>query len=253
MKYFNRLTNRWALVCLITGVVAASVFGVVVAGGIPGPNGVIRACYKESNGDVRLVENSNECRNNENFIRWNQTGQDGPQGPAGPAGPAGPQGNQGARGLQGIPGPQGQTGSQGPQGQNGAQGPQGQTGTQGPQGQTGPQGPQGPAGIGGGARAYGSVFPGPSAQFNGAAGLVGWTAVSSQTTPGIYCLTAPAGVSVTTSVLMLSAGGPGSGGFTGDEIIWDGFCTGDNPIRFRVITFRNGQFSASVPFSAMLP
>lgn len=232
MKYFNKLTNRWALVCLITGLVAASVFGVVVAGGIPGPNGVIRACYRESNGDVRLVENASECRNNENFIRWNQTGQEGPQGPAGVAGAAGP---AGLRGLQGNPG---------------ASGPQG---VPGPQGQTGPQGPQGPSGTGGGARAYGSVFPGTSPQFNGAGGLLGWTTVTQGDFPGAYCLTAPAGVGVTTSVLMLSAGGPGSGGFTGDEIIWDGFCTGTSPVRFRVITFRNGQFSASVPFSAMLP
>ena len=226
MNYFNNLKNRWALAALITGLVAASVFGVAVVGGIPGPNGVIRACYKESNGDVRLVENSNDCRNNETFIRWNQTGQ---AGPAGPAGAQGPQGNPGSQGPQGVPGPQGQAGPQGP------------------------QGPQGPAGAGGGVRAYGSVFPGANPQFNGAGGLLGWTAVTQGDFPGTYCLTAPAGVNVNTSVLMLSAGGPGAGGFTGDEIIWDGFCSGNSPVRFRVITFRNGQFSASVPFSAMLP
>lgn len=223
MNYFSKLTNRWALVSMILGLVAASVFGVVASADIPAPNGMIRGCYKQANGDLRLVDRASDCRNNENFIRWNQEGEDGSQGPSGPQGP---QGIPGVQGPQGVPGPQGQPGA---------------------------QGPQGPAGTDGGVRAYGSVFPGPSPQFNGAAGLLGWTAVEAQTTPGIYCLSAPAGVSVSTSVLMLSAGGPGAGGFTGDEIIWDGFCSGSNPIRFRVITFRNGVFSNSVPFSAMLP
>ena len=247
MNFFSKLKNRWAFISVIVGLVAASAFGVAVVADIPAPNGVIRACYKESNGEVRLVDRASDCRNNESFIKWNQEGPAGPQGPAGPAGPAGP---QGPRGLTGAAGPQGQpgaTGATGPQGNPGAQGPQGVPGAQ------GPQGPQGPAGPSGGPRAYGSVFPGTSPSFNGAGGRFGWTAVTQGDFPGVYCLTAPSSLAANATVLMLSAGGPGAGGFTGDEIIWDGFCSTTSPVQFRVITFRNGQFSTSVPFSAMLP
>lgn len=245
--HLRKLGTRWFFSAVVLITATAAVFGVAVFVSIPDSGGVIHACYSNSNGSVRLVDSAANCKNNETAITWNQTGAAGPQGAVGPQGPAGPTGPQGTPGPQG---PQGATGSQGPIGQTGPQGPQGQPGPAGPQGSAGPQGPQGPAGT---SRAFGSVFPGANPAFNGASGLFGWVSVTQGDFPGAYCLTAPATVGPTTTVLMLSAGGPGAGGFTGDEIIWDGFCAGGSPVRFRVITFRNGLISSNVPFSAMLP
>jgi hypothetical protein len=96
--------------------------GVAVAS-IP-DNGVIHACAK-SNGDVRLVDQSGTCKNNESEVDWNVAGPPGPAGPtgpAGPAGPAGPKGDTGDTGAVGPMGPQGATGAQGPAGPAGGLG-----------------------------------------------------------------------------------------------------------------------------------
>lgn len=89
------------------------------------PNGVLHACYqthpspRDDNGDLRLVDSANDCRNNERYVEWNQVGPQGPQGPQGAQGPqgvAGPVGAQGARGATGATGPQGVQGVPGPAG-----------------------------------------------------------------------------------------------------------------------------------------
>jgi hypothetical protein len=103
-------------------------------------SGVLSACVNPGNGNMRLVDSSSACHNNETFVQWNIEGPPGPVGPMGPAGPQGPQGNTGATGAQG---PQGIQGTQGPAGPAGPQGPQGDTGATGP---AGPEGPAGPAG-----------------------------------------------------------------------------------------------------------
>jgi hypothetical protein len=73
--------------------------GVAVAS-IPGPGGVIKACYSKSTGTLRVIDSKKSCsKKRERTLRWNQ---------------------QGVRGLQGIPGAQGIQGSQGIQGPNGA-------------------------------------------------------------------------------------------------------------------------------------
>lgn len=93
---------------------------IIAFASIPGPNGVIYGCYNNTNGQLRVIDNSTtQCKQNETALNFNQTGPQGPQGPVGPVGP------QGLQGIQGVPGPQG------------------------PQGETGPAGPQGPAGTGG--------------------------------------------------------------------------------------------------------
>lgn len=106
---------------------AAPVAGVVLLGGvalatIPGAGGIIHACYNNTNGGLRVVESTADCRPNEADLAWNQVG---PQGPAGPQGPSGPQGPPGPQGSQGPQGPTGQTGPQGPQGPQGPAGPSG--------------------------------------------------------------------------------------------------------------------------------
>jgi cysteine-rich repeat protein len=116
---------------------------------------VIYGCYKKQNGQLRIVNNPNDCRPSEVAISWNlvgpkgdkgDPGPQGPQGEIGPQGPPGPQGEQGPQGTEGPQGPQGTEGLQGPQGEKGPQGPQGQQGAPGATGPAGPAGPEGPPG-----------------------------------------------------------------------------------------------------------
>lgn len=88
----------------------------------------ITACVLDANGDVRIVNSPDDCRQQERVLTWNE------EGPQGPVGPQGPQGEQGEQGLQGE---QGEQGEQGPQGEQGEQGP------------AGPQGPAGENGVSG--------------------------------------------------------------------------------------------------------
>jgi hypothetical protein len=90
----------WIVVAIavVTGVTA-----VVANAAIPGPGGVITACYKNNDGSLRAIDAAIEsCKNNETALTWGQTG---PQGPQGAQGPQGPQGPQGETGPQGEPGP----------------------------------------------------------------------------------------------------------------------------------------------------
>jgi hypothetical protein len=103
---------------------------------IPGPGGIINACFSKNGGALHVIDSTSTCGSNEISLNWNQIG------PAGPAGPAGPQGTPGA---QGPAGPQGTPGAQGPAGAQGATGAQGPQGPAGAQGATGAQGPAGTA------------------------------------------------------------------------------------------------------------
>lgn len=116
---------------------------------------VIDACYNGNNGQLRIVDEPDECRPSEEAISWNiegpqgETGPQGLEGPAGSQGEIGPEGPAGPQGPEGPQGPQGDTGPQGPQGEVGPVGPQGPKGDQGTIGPQGPQGEQGPAGPSG--------------------------------------------------------------------------------------------------------
>lgn len=68
-------------------------------------DGVIKACYKKVNGQLRLVKDFSECHPSELPISWNQMG---PPGPTGPTGPTGPQGPIGLTGPTGPTGPAGE-------------------------------------------------------------------------------------------------------------------------------------------------
>lgn len=77
---------------MIVGMVAGTLLGagaIAYAATIPDENGVIHACFKSSNGAVRIVESSADCANSEAPIEWNQAGPQGPQGDPGPQGPPG--------------------------------------------------------------------------------------------------------------------------------------------------------------------
>jgi Collagen triple helix repeat (20 copies) len=134
MKRLSSLSlGRKLLLALMLVGIAAGIAGAVQAA-IPDSNGVIHGCYKQQNGQLRVIDQGDSCRPSETSLSWSQTG---PQGPQGPPGPKGDIGAMGPQGPQGPPGPKGDTGPTGPTG------PQGPTG---PKGDTGPQGPQGPKG-----------------------------------------------------------------------------------------------------------
>jgi hypothetical protein len=107
------------------------------------------ACVNNASGTIHMVNEGEECHNNDQMIEWNNVGPQDPQGEQGPEGPTGPQGPQGEQGPEGPMGPQGLQGGQGPEGPMGPQGLQGEQGIQGepgPPGADGEQGPQGPPG-----------------------------------------------------------------------------------------------------------
>jgi len=107
---------------------------------------ILYGCYKKENGQLRLVNSTDQCLPSEMPISWNQKGAAGPQGPEGPAGAQGSGGLQGSAGPPGTAGPQGSAGLPGPAGPPGPVGPQGPTGLPGLTGIQGPKGQQGPAG-----------------------------------------------------------------------------------------------------------
>jgi type VI secretion system Hcp family effector len=82
-----------------------------------GNHGVIRACVNDKSGDLRLVDDADDCHAREHLVTWNRTGPIGPMGPQGLIGPTGPQGIQGLKGLQGETGATGPQGPQGPAGE----------------------------------------------------------------------------------------------------------------------------------------
>jgi hypothetical protein len=123
----HRLSRSKVAVAGVSAVAALALAGGVAlaAGGIPGPGGVISACFNKTNGNLRVVASLSECRNSELPLQFNQVGQQGPVGPQGPTGLTGPQGLRGftgAQGAQGIQGIQGIQGAVGPQGSQGIQG-----------------------------------------------------------------------------------------------------------------------------------
>jgi hypothetical protein len=60
---------------------------------------LIRGCYANRLGTLRVLEGTAQCTRRETPIWWNQQGPEGPTGPAGPEGPRGPQGPQGPSGT----------------------------------------------------------------------------------------------------------------------------------------------------------
>src|SRR5690242_825292 len=128
----------------LTSLVVVVVAGAVAFADIPDGN-TIEACYQNSTGRIRIVDNAG-CANGERKITWNVRGPQGPRGEPGVAGGRGPAGPAGAKGLPGPAGPPGVPGAIGPAGPKGDKGETGAAGANGLPGQRGPVGPDGPAG-----------------------------------------------------------------------------------------------------------
>ncbi len=108
-------SNLWRRIIVISlAAVASLVLIVPIAKLATMTPGVLEACVNPGNGNMRLVDSSTACHNNETRVSWNITGPAGPPGPAGPAGPAGPTGSTGDPGPAGPPGPPGPAGPPGP-------------------------------------------------------------------------------------------------------------------------------------------
>jgi hypothetical protein len=156
-----KILGATALLACCGGVALAT------AAGDKSADSPIDACYKRSNGDLRLLRGKHDdrgCKNDEIAISWNEEGPQGdpgppgavgPQGVAGPAGakgaagaqgPAGAKGASGSAGAKGDSGPAGAKGDSGPAGPGGAPGAKGDNGAPGAKGDTGPAGPAGPGG-----------------------------------------------------------------------------------------------------------
>jgi hypothetical protein len=64
----------------------------------------IYGCIKKSNGALRVVGDSSQCKKSEAPLSWNQGGSQGPKGDKGDTGASGPRGPKGDSGSQGIAG-----------------------------------------------------------------------------------------------------------------------------------------------------
>jgi hypothetical protein len=87
---------------ILGAVIAVALTGGVAYATIPDGSGVLHACYKQENGQLRLVQAATDCNPSESAITWNQQG---PKGDTGNTGPQGPKGDTGAAGPQGASGP----------------------------------------------------------------------------------------------------------------------------------------------------
>ena len=60
-------------IVLTAAVVGAATFAIVRAA-IPDGNGVIHGCYRDDDGNLRVVDDPKSCRRNETALSWSQTG-----------------------------------------------------------------------------------------------------------------------------------------------------------------------------------
>jgi len=86
--------RRWIGAATAAIIVAVALAAITVAQG----SGIINACFKLQNGQLRLVSAAGQCLPSEQAISWNQEGVQGPQGPQGPQGAQGDPGPIGPRG-----------------------------------------------------------------------------------------------------------------------------------------------------------
>jgi collagen triple helix repeat protein len=85
----------------------------------PAKTGAVRACYKKTNGTLRLPSKGKRCRKAERTLSWNHHG---------------PRGTRGRTGISGLAGAGGRTGDVGTVGATGLDGQTGLTGATGPTG-----------------------------------------------------------------------------------------------------------------------
>ena len=79
MKWVREHRPSPAIAIALAALVVA--LGGAAFAAIPDSNGVIHACYQKRSGELRVVEDSQDCRRNrEQPIEWNQQGPPGPPG-----------------------------------------------------------------------------------------------------------------------------------------------------------------------------
>lgn len=68
---------------IFVAAILAGILGVsaVAYASIPGPDGVIHGCRRNTDGSIRVIDSTATCPNGWTALNWNQTG---PQGPVGP-------------------------------------------------------------------------------------------------------------------------------------------------------------------------
>ena len=82
---FGRLSGRAQRIFVL--MTATLLFtAIVVFATIPGADGVIYSCYHKNDGELRIIDSTEQCKTNETPLSFNQTGPQGPEGPAGPSG-----------------------------------------------------------------------------------------------------------------------------------------------------------------------
>ncbi len=160
---FSRSAHVWGLAIALTVAITAIVVtgvGASSPGAIPNEEGFISACYRtpadapdDEIGQVRLVNDPDDCTSDETHIAWAVRGQQGEPGSTGPPGRPGQPGKTGPPGSPGIPGEPGPAGEEpgpaGPAGADGAAGPPGRDGRDGRDGSVGATGPAGATGASG--------------------------------------------------------------------------------------------------------
>src|SRR5438105_946811 len=122
----SRLTRRTTLVTLAAFTLASGGAALAVSQllpVVPGPDGVIHACFQVEEGGLRVIDparasKKDVCNKEELALDWNRAGAVGATGALGAMGPQGPQGPTGPQGAVGATGPTG-AGTQGPQGPKG--------------------------------------------------------------------------------------------------------------------------------------
>ncbi len=114
---------------LLLAVAGCAVLSGSAYAAVPGPDGVIHACYNQQSGQVRITDTKagtpKTCGKHETEVSWNQRGEKGDKGDPGDPGPQGPVGPQGPAGADGLLGPAGSPGPAGPAGPPGPAGPAG--------------------------------------------------------------------------------------------------------------------------------
>jgi hypothetical protein len=91
--------RRTGLACLSLVAIVMFIVLARVTASVPPPSAVLEACVNPGNGNMRLVDPTTACHNNEMRVSWNVEGPAGPPGPTGPVGPTGPAGEDGEDGT----------------------------------------------------------------------------------------------------------------------------------------------------------
>ncbi len=76
MRTNRRIAAKLGIAGMVMAAVAMAAFGLGAVTGIPDSAGVFHACFDNTSGAVRLVENPGKCKVNEQATNWNQAGVD---------------------------------------------------------------------------------------------------------------------------------------------------------------------------------